>query len=265
MLKRLDASVGSILDTLQQVGLDENTIVAFMSDNGGVMYTSPIATSNAPFQSGKATHFEGGIRVPLIFRWKGHINENTWSHVPVDCNDIFPTVLDLAGYDTAPFIKDGGIDGRSISPLFKDPANEKKAYPRDTFYWHYPLNVIVKSPVDGLPSAPSSAIREGDWKLIFDWSGAMRLFNIAEDPFEKNERSVELPEKAIAMFRMLNDWIDANVDVKYTPALNPTYDPSKEARTRPFVDLRRKYLGDERAIRSIDRDPRFDLLSAKQP
>jgi len=70
MLKRLEASVGQILDTLQHEGLDENTLVVLMSVNGGVMYTTPLATCNAPCQSGKVTHFEGGIRVPLIFRWK---------------------------------------------------------------------------------------------------------------------------------------------------------------------------------------------------
>jgi len=134
MLKRLEASVGQILDTLQHEGLDENTLVVLMSVNGGVMYTTPLATCNAPCQSGKVTHFEGGIRVPLIFRWKGHINGEAWSNVPVDCNDIFPSVLDLAGYDTAPFITDGGIDGRSLAPLFKDLDNVKQGYPRDTFF-----------------------------------------------------------------------------------------------------------------------------------
>jgi len=118
--------------------------------------------------------------------------------------------------------------------------------------------------VDGFPSAPSSAIREGDFKLIFDWSGALRLCNIADSPFEKKGLSDELPEKTLAMFRKLNDWIDANVDVRYTPALNPSYDPSKEASSRPIVDLRRKHLGNDRAIRAIDRDPRFDLLREAQ-
>ena len=262
MLKRLDASVGRILNTLESAGLDENTLVVFMSDNGGVTYTSPVATCNAPFKGGKALHFEGGIRVPLLFRWKGRINGHRWSNVPVDCNDVYPTVLELAGYDPRVHYQSGGIDGRSLVPLFDDLKNTAGGYPRETRYWHYPLNVIVKNPEDGLPSAPSSAIRQGDWKLIFDWSGALRLYNIEEDPFEKNELSAAMPDKAKSLFRKLNDWIDANVDVKYTPALNPAYDPTKEARSRPFVDLRRKLLGKERAIRSVDSDPRFGILSA---
>lgn len=262
MLNRLDVSVGKILDTLQETGLDENTLVVFISDNGGVMYTDPVATNNAPFKGGKATHFEGGIRVPLIVKWKDHIDGDRWCDVPVDCNDIFPTVLQFAGYDAAPHLQPGGIDGRSLVPLLSDPTNTQKKYSRDTFFWHYPLNVIVNNPEDGFPSAPSSAIRQVDWKLIFDWSGKLRLYNIADDPFEKNELSEAMLDLAQRLFRELNDWIDQEVEVKYTPAINPEYDPSKEARARPFLDLRRKYLGDDRAICKIDTDPRFGLIPA---
>lgn len=260
MLKRLDVSVGRILDTLAATGLSDNTLVIFTSDNGGVTYSDPVATSNAPFKGGKALHFEGGIRVPLVVRWKSHIDGNRWCNVPVDCNDLFPTVLDLAGYDLANYIKPNGIDGRSLVPLFADPTNTAKEYPRDTFFWHYPLNVIVKNPEDGLPSAPSSAVREGDWKLIFDWSGALRLYNIANDPYEQDNLSAMNPDKAHALFVKLNDWIDNNVDVKYTPAINPNYDSTRESRDRPFVDLRRMHLGPERAIRTIENDPRFGLI-----
>ena len=196
MLRRLDISVGRVLDTLESTKLDKNTLVVFMSDNGGVTYSSPVATNNAPFKGGKALHFEGGIRVPLILRWKGRIDSGVWSDVPVDCNDIFPTVLDLAGYDTTPHVIDGGIDGRSLTPLLTDHDNSKGNYPRTTFFWHYPLNVIVKNPDDGLPSAPSSAIREGDWKLIYDWSGKLRLYNIEADPFERKELSEKMPDRS---------------------------------------------------------------------
>lgn len=260
MVKRLDASVGRILDTLEATGLDDNTLVVFISDNGGVMYSEPCATNNAPFLGGKGTHFEGGIRVPMVIRWKGRVDGNQWSNVPVDCNDVFPTILELTGYDVSPHLESDGIDGRSLAPLLEDPTNAKQAYPRDTFVWHYPLNVVVKNPVDGFPSAPSSAIRQGDWKLIFDWSGALRLYNIAVDPFETKDRSEEQPEKTESLFRKLNDWIDQSVDVKYTPALNPNYNPDRESRKRPFIDLRRKYLGPQRAIRAPESDPRFDLI-----
>ncbi|MBI5690542.1 MAG: sulfatase [Verrucomicrobia bacterium] len=265
MLKRLDDSIGRILDTLADTGLERNTLVVFMSDNGGVMYTSPLATNNAPFRGGKALHFEGGIRVPLVFRWPGRLPAGRWCEVPVDCNDLFPTLLELGGYDPRPHYASGGIDGRSLVPLFADLGNARKGYPRDTFYWHYPLNVIVKDPDDGQPSAPHSTIRVGDWKLIFDWSGVLKLFNVAADPFEQRELSAAEPERTQRLFRQLNDWLDANVATKYLPALNPNYDPAKEVRARPFVDLRRKYLGETRAIRAASTDPRFALPGVSLP
>ncbi len=262
MLKGLDDSVGRLLQTLADTGLETNTIVVFMSDNGGVTYTDPIATWNAPFTGGKAMHFEGGIRVPLLFRWPGRVPENQWCNVPVDCSDLFPTILDLAGYDVQPFYTREKIDGRSLAPLFHDPANHARGYPRDKFYWHYPLNVIVKNPDDGQPLAPHSAIRDGDLKLIFDWSGALKLYNMASDPYEKTNLSDVMPDQAQRLFCQLNDWLDANVAVKYTPALNPAYDPAKEVRARPFVDLREKKLGETRAIRPAESDLRLRQLIA---
>lgn len=265
MLKQLDESVGRLLHTLESTGLDSNTLVVFMSDNGGVTYTTPTATCNAPFKGGKAMHFEGGIRVPLVFRWKDHLPEQQWCEVPVDCNDLFPTILELSGYDPQPYYEQQKIDGRSLASLFADLANAQRGYPRDTFYWHYPLNVIVINPDDGQPLAPHSTIREGDWKLVFDWSGALKLYNIVEDPFEQHDRSAAMPERTVTLFRKLNDWLDAHVDVKYTPALNPDYDPVKEVRSRPFVDLRKKLLGDDRAIRTTASDPRFELTTPVNP
>ena len=95
---------------------------------------------------------------------------------------------------------------------------------------------------------------------MFDWSGVMKLYNIAEDPFEHDELSAQQPEKALRLFRKLNDWLDKNVAVKYLPALNPDYDPAREVRARPFVDLRKQHLGVSRAIRRADSDPRFEIL-----
>jgi arylsulfatase A-like enzyme len=260
MLKRLDDSVGRILQTLEATGLETNTLVVFLSDNGGVTYTDPMATWNAPFKGGKAMHFEGGIRVPLVFRWKGRLPEAQWCNVPVECSDLFPTLIELAGDDPTPFYTREKIDGRSLAPLFTDLANRKKRYARDTFIWHYPLNVIVKNPDDGQPLAPHSTIRQGDWKLVFDWSGVLKLYNIARDPYERRELSAAQAKRTQALFRQLNDWLDANVELKYFPALNPDYDPATEVRDRPFVDLRRKYLGEARAIRPAASDPRFAIL-----
>ncbi|MHC4370772.1 MAG: sulfatase-like hydrolase/transferase, partial [Planctomycetota bacterium] len=257
MVRALDDSVGRLLDTLDQTGLDDNTLVVFMSDNGGVMYVQEGPTDNAPFKGGKAMLFEGGIRVPLVFRWKARIQAGQWCDIPVHASDMFPTLLDLAGYDVTPDIELGGIDGRSFKGLLRDPENRHRSYTRDTFFWHYPFNVIVKHPDDGVALAPHSAIRQGDYKLIHDWSGRLLLHNIVQDPFEKRDLSETMPDKTRALFVRLHDWLDTQVDVKYHPALNTNYRREKESRSRPFIDLRAKYLGVEQAIRSPQSDPRL--------
>ena len=261
MVKSLDDSVGRILDTLTRTGLADDTLVVFMSDNGGVTYTDPTATSNAPLKGGKAMMFEGGIRVPLIFRQPGKIAGGQWCDVPVDYADIFPTLLQLTRHDPAPHY--ARIDGRSLAPLLTDPANTRHGYPRDTHYWHYPFNVGIVNPDDGLAPAPHSAMREGDWKLIFDWSGKLYLHELKTDWREEHNLADAQPAKALDLFRKLNAWIDANVAVKYTPLLNPDYDPAREARARPFVDLRKKLLGESFAIRPAASDPRIAILDGE--
>jgi len=258
MLKSLDDSVGRVLQTLARTGLESNTVVVFMSDNGGVTYTTPPATCNAPLKGGKAMLFEGGIRVPLVFRWPGQIPAAQWSEVPVTYEDIFPTLLDLAGLDPRPHYS--RIDGRSLKPLFRDPTNRKRAYPRDTFYWHYPFNVVVLNPEDGEPLTPHSAIRKGDYKLIFDWSGRLLLYDLRNDIGEKHNLAAAMPARTRALFRQLNRWLDKNVAPKYTPALNPKYDPAKEVRSSPFLDQRKALLGETEAIRAARSDPRFHEL-----
>jgi arylsulfatase A-like enzyme len=152
------------------------------------------------------------------------------------------------------------LDGRSLVPLFADPANDDKKYPRDTFYWHYPFNVAPLHPDDGLPLTPHSAILRGNDKLIHDWSGRLYLYDLAADPSEQHNLAEKNPAKARELFTQLHDWIDANVAARYTPALNPSYDPATEVRARPFADLRQEYLGPRRAIRDPSSDPRFAIL-----
>jgi arylsulfatase A-like enzyme len=261
MLKSLDESVGRILDTLAQTGLAKDTLVVFMSDNGGVTYTSPAATCNAPLKGGKAMMYEGGIRVPLVFRWPGQNAAGQWCDVPVDYADLFPTLLQLTRHDPQPHY--ARIDGRSLVPLLTDLSNAKRGYARDTHYWHYPFNVVVINPEDGQPLAPHSAIREGDFKLIFDWSGKLLLYDLKHDWREEHNLADTQPARARDLFTKLNTWIDANVAVKYTPLLNPAYDPATEVRKRPFVDLRKQILGDAFAIRPAASDPRIAILDGE--
>lgn len=264
MLKSLDDSIGRILQTIDGLGLGSNTLLVFMSDNGGVSYVTkkgdkPV-TSTAPFKGSKAMLFEGGIRVPLIARWIGSISPGQWSEIPVAATDLMPTFAQTAGLDAANMGHRLGWDGRSFFPLFKDPQNKSRAYTRDTFYWHYPFNVAPLHPDDGLPLTPHSAIRKGDLKLIFDWHGRLHLHNIPKDPFEKDNLAEARPDDAKALFRELNDWLDTRVERKYTPAINPAYDPEKDPRPKKFRDLRREILGPDRAIRTVAGDARLEAM-----
>lgn len=249
MIKSLDESVGRIFSKLKETGLDKNTIVIFMSDNGGISYDGKSAhgltTSNAPLKGGKATVFEGGIRVPLIFWQKGKVKAGKWSDVPVHCNDIFSTILEMTGEDQSQH----KTDGQSIKPLFKDLKNKKRQYTRDTYYWHYPLNVAPDNPEDDLPLTPHSAIRKGDYKLIFDWHGRLKLYNIKEDISEKNNLAFIKPEITKELFANLINWLETNVEKKYFPTLNPAYNPAKEPRKEPFVDLYGSYKRGEDIVK----------------
>ncbi|MEQ8239395.1 MAG: sulfatase [Cyclobacteriaceae bacterium] len=240
MIKSLDESVGKILDKLRETGLEENTLVIFMSDNGGIdrdVANNHIGTKNTPFVGGKACLTEGGIRVPLVFRWKGKIPDNQWRNVPVDCTDLFPTILDFAGYDLAKYYDELDIDGRSFKSLLDESKTNDETFSKTTHYWHYPFNVIYLNPFDGLPLTPHSAIREGDFKLIFDWYGRQYLFDIANDPYEENNLALTDQQRTDDLTRKLFTWLTENVDKRYWPRLNPDYQPQNEAREEEFVDL----------------------------
>lgn len=240
MIKSMDRSVGKILEKLKETGIEENTLVVFMSDNGGIdgeITPDGNGTENYPFLGGKACLTEGGIRVPLIFRWKGKIKEGKWVDTAVDCTDIFPTILEAAGYNAKQVVEKNKLDGESVIGLLNDIKNETKSYKKDTHYWHYPFNVIYKSPYDGYPLTPHSAIRKGDFKLIFDWYGRLHLYNIKEDPFEKEDLYTLQKEKGDALFKDLISWLEKNVDKRYWPKKNPDYNSEKEVREIPFIDL----------------------------
>jgi len=241
MVRGLDNSVGRILEKLEETGLEDNTLVIFMSDNGGWdgrITRDGMATSCAPLRGGKACLSEGGIRVPLILRWKGSINAGEWCDVPVDCTDLFPTILQVAGYELEPYYNGVDIDGRSLMPLLDDPDNSSGLYDHDTRYWHYPFNVSVYSPFDGQFLTPRSAIMEKNYKLIFDWHGRLKLFNLETDLEENHNLATEMPDKTLDLFTKLVNWLEEDVERQYWPPHNPDYNPAEEVRTdAPFVDL----------------------------
>lgn len=134
------------------------------------------------------------------------------------------------------------LDGQSVLPLLSDNKNINKVYTKETHYCHYPFNAIYNSPYEPFPLTPHSAIRDGDYKLIFDWYGRLRLYNIEDDPFEKNDLAVEMPELKDELSKKLMKWIKGNVQKRYWPTLNPEYNPQQESRDTPFLNLFSPFL-----------------------
>lgn len=191
MLESLDEGMGHILAELDRSRLTENTIVIFMSDNGGERNV----TDNFPLRGGKSFLYEGGLRVPCIIKWPGHIKPNQVCDEPIITQDFYPTLLDIAGVKPDP---SQVCDGVSLLPLF----GGKKHLSRDTLYWHYPLNQP-----HFLGGRSASAMRRGNWKLIeFLDTGQIELYDLSNDLSEAHDLSAEMPERTAELRKQLDDW-----------------------------------------------------------
>lgn len=256
MVRGLDSSVGKIMNKLEETGLEDNTLVIFYSDNGGLdsrTHPGGMSTNNSPLRGGKACLTEGGVRVPLIFRWKGKIKGGRWIDVPVDCTDLFPTILDFADYDVEPYYNLIDIDGRSMLSLISGSNNRDNGYDHETRYWHYPFNVSIYSPFDGYYLTPHSAIMEKNYKLIYDWHGRIYLFDIKKDISESHNLARKMPEKTKNMFKKLITWLESNTDSQYWPKENPEYNSEQEVRDNtPFVNLYKAYKKGEDILMLMD-------------
>jgi len=211
MVEHVDISVGRILKKIDDLGLADNTVVVFYSDNGGLrqMYTGegPIVTTNAPLRDEKGTLYEGGIREPLIVRWPGVVKPHTECKVPVTSVDFYPTFLDIARLKGD---ASHTLDGESILPLLK----RKRRLNRDAIYWHYPHYHH---------STPAGAIRRGDYKLLeFYDDGRVELYNLRKDIGETNNLAAQKPDLAANLQKQLAAWRKSvNADM---PTKNPNHD-----------------------------------------
>lgn len=230
MLKNLDDNVGAIRASLEKYGLAENTVLIFTSDNGGVTYTEPAATTNFPFKGGKAMLYEGGVRVPTIVYQPGRFAGGKWSNAVVDCTDFLPTVAELTGNEPP---KD--LPGKSMVPLLTDPSSPG---PPRMLIWHYPFNVNVKHPDNGEQLSPHSGMRMGDHKLIWDWHGKLELYDIVKDPFEKQDLSAQNPELTARLHKLLKGWLQQNVYPRYMPRRDESVPAESANIPFPFKDLR---------------------------
>jgi arylsulfatase A-like enzyme len=203
MVERMDKAAGRIVKCIENNNLLSNTIIVFVSDNGGLENDA----SQAPLKHGKGWLYEGGIRVPFSVTWVGTISSGSISEVPVTSTDILPTLLDLTGFNP---VKD--IDGISLAKLLI----ENKPPEREAIYWHYPH--YHNGP-------PAAAIRKGKYKLI-EWydkslsnqSGAYELYDLETDLSEATNLSQKLPLITDSLRKDLNQW---KISVKANlPTLN---------------------------------------------
>jgi uncharacterized sulfatase len=195
MIERLDNSCGQIFDKVKESGLEENTIIIFFSDNGG----RHIHAAQTPLRAGKGFLYEGGIREPLIVKWKNKVTPQTTCNSLISSVDFLPTFLEIAGIEKIP----GNIDGVSFLPALKDPSVEV----HQELFWHYPH-------YHSSGMAPAGAVRSGKWKLI-EWyeksltgceDVAFELFDLENDIGETVNLTDSLRSVKDDLYSMLNKW-----------------------------------------------------------
>ena len=212
MVESMDENVGRILDALEELNPESDTIVIFSSDNGGLS-TGPrphAPTSNLPLRAGKGWVYEGGIRVPLIIRYPGTVRAGVKSAEPVVSTDLYPTILDLIGLPMRPRQH---LDGQSLKPLLTGSAS---ILDRDALYFHYPHYHPSST------MGPAGAVRARDYKLVevFE-TGEVELYDLSKDIGEQNDLSREMPEVAANLKQLLHVWREETGSLM--PTINPDY------------------------------------------
>jgi len=201
LIEGMDKSLGDLMNYLRATGADKNTIIIFMSDNGGLSLAPPRSgrahTQNQPLRAGKGSVYEGGIREPMIVKWPGVVQPNSTARQYIIIEDFFPTILQMAGITNAETIQT--IDGRSIVPVLKNPDYTDTSR---VLIWHYPNKWIGR---DGPGINYFSAIRKGNWKLIYSMrSGQKELYKLDDDIGETNDVSALYPDKAKELVSQLS-------------------------------------------------------------
>ena len=224
MVEKMDSCVGRLLKGLDKLGLADDTLVVFSSDNGGIRAQS----SQEPYRAGKGSYFEGGIRVPLAIRWPGVVAPKSTCRVPVTGLDFYPTFLAAAGLP----VPDGKtLDGESLLPLL----TKQGAFPERTLFWHFPIylqqyegwNDDARDPL--FRTRPGTIARKGNWKLheYFE-DGALELYDLRGDPSERINLAGIHAKTTAEMHREMKAWRAAvNAPIPTEP--NPEYDAAAEA------------------------------------
>ncbi len=221
MIESMDDAVGTLLNALDRLGLADNTIVVFTSDNGGNMYSEvdgTVPTSNRPLRGGKATMYEGGTRVPCVVSWPGVTQPGSRSDAQVQSEDYYPTLL--SGLDIK-VPEDQIFDGQSILPALRG-----KPFEHQPLFQYFPHSPGVP---DWLP--PAVSVHSGDWKLIRIFHGAenqahrYQLFKLDEDLSEQHNLATEYPQKVQELDGLIERFLHDKHAV--VPQPNSAFDPTK--------------------------------------
>lgn len=207
MIASVDESVGRLLTLLDELKLAENTLVIFSSDNGGVggyaragVKQANGITDNDPLRGGKGMLYEGGIRIPYIFRWKGTIPEGAVCDQPINSVDLYPTLLEVAGGKRP---ANYPLDGVSYLKLLTSGGRDR--LDRQALYWHFPG--YLGAGAASWRTTPAGAIRAGDWKLLeFFEDGRLELYNLRDDLGEKKNLAKLMPDKVTELHGKLVAW-----------------------------------------------------------
>lgn len=207
MIASVDESVGRVLKKLDELQLSQNTLVIFASDNGGVggydregLNRAGGITDNAPLRGGKGMLYEGGVRVPYVFRWPGRIAPKTVCNEPINSVDLYPTLLEVTG---AKLPANHRLDGTSYVNLLDNGG--KPSGTRPPLYWHFPG--YLGAGEGTWRTTPAGSIRSGVWKLIeFFEDNRLELYNLHDDLSEKNNLAASMPDKVRELHSQLVEW-----------------------------------------------------------
>lgn len=217
MVETVDQNVGKLLKSLEELSLEENTIIIFTSDNGGIRSIS----TQEPLRAGKGSYYEGGIRVPCTIKWPGTDMAGKIIGEPISNLDFFPTFMELLNVD----IPNYRSDGKSLMPLLEGGTMGERP-----LFWHFPIYLEAYDPKrdDGrdplFRTRPGSVVMQGDWKLHYYYEdNAVELYNLRDDVGERNNLNISHPTKAKELLNLLKVWLNETAaPIPKVP--NPDYD-----------------------------------------
>lgn len=210
MVENLDTNIGHVLQALKDEGLEDDTLIVFTSDNGGLSTAETSPTCNFPLREGKGWNEEGGVRVCQIAKWNGHIPAGTFTDTPATSCDYYPTFLELAGLPMQP---QQHADGVSLLPLL----TKNQEPDRDAIFWHYPH-------YSNQGGRPAASIIMKEWKLIrYFEDNSSHLYNLKDDISETQNLADQHPELVTKLNSRLDAWLN-EVEAKI-PTRNPNFPP----------------------------------------